>query len=213
MKCSTCDAELPDDARFCVECGTPVERGSTGPTERLPEPPREHEGGLRCPNCGVANPSFALYCVNCGRALAAAQEQREVGAAPTVAPAREAAALPEAPQPLAPPVPPAVPQPVAATRRRHDPGRWGGPIGGLFLIGLAFLFVTRTFWPGILILVGLTGFLGALAAGEGRKGLLPLLFMGGLAFLFVTKTILPGILVLLGVMAIAGTALARGRGR
>ncbi|MBC8074807.1 MAG: zinc ribbon domain-containing protein, partial [Chloroflexales bacterium] len=65
MRCASCDAALPEGALFCIECGAPAERASTGATERLPE----RQGGPRCAACGTVNPAFAVFCVNCGRAL------------------------------------------------------------------------------------------------------------------------------------------------
>jgi uncharacterized protein YbjQ (UPF0145 family) len=35
MNCSTCDAAIPEDARFCIICGAPVAPAQTGPTQRL----------------------------------------------------------------------------------------------------------------------------------------------------------------------------------
>lgn len=39
MQCPTCDAVIPDDARFCIVCGATVVPAETGATRRL-EPPR-----------------------------------------------------------------------------------------------------------------------------------------------------------------------------
>lgn len=39
MQCPTCDAVIPDDARFCIVCGASVVPAETGATRRL-EPPR-----------------------------------------------------------------------------------------------------------------------------------------------------------------------------
>ncbi len=35
MNCPTCDAVIPDDARFCIVCGATIASASTGPTRRL----------------------------------------------------------------------------------------------------------------------------------------------------------------------------------
>lgn len=35
MNCPTCDAVIPDDARFCIVCGATVAPASTGATRRL----------------------------------------------------------------------------------------------------------------------------------------------------------------------------------
>lgn len=49
MNCPTCNADNPDSARFCNNCGN-----------RLPE---------GCPKCGHVNPSAARFCNNCGLKL------------------------------------------------------------------------------------------------------------------------------------------------
>ena len=36
MQCTTCDAVIPDDARFCIICGAAVTGAQTGATQRLP---------------------------------------------------------------------------------------------------------------------------------------------------------------------------------
>lgn len=36
MRCTTCDATIPDDAQFCIVCGAAVAPVRTGPTQRLP---------------------------------------------------------------------------------------------------------------------------------------------------------------------------------
>jgi uncharacterized protein YbjQ (UPF0145 family) len=35
MRCPTCDAQIPDDARFCIVCGATVTSAATGATRRL----------------------------------------------------------------------------------------------------------------------------------------------------------------------------------
>ena len=48
--CSSCGAENPDQARFCISCGTQL----------LPS----------CPSCGAENPAGAKFCMECGSDLA-----------------------------------------------------------------------------------------------------------------------------------------------
>lgn len=36
MQCTTCDATLPDQAKFCIVCGAEVATAQTGRTQRLP---------------------------------------------------------------------------------------------------------------------------------------------------------------------------------
>ncbi|GAB4443175.1 MAG: hypothetical protein OHK0015_42760 [Chloroflexi bacterium OHK40] len=38
MQCPTCDAAIPDDARFCIVCGAVVAPAATGATSRLDAP-------------------------------------------------------------------------------------------------------------------------------------------------------------------------------
>jgi hypothetical protein len=67
---------------------------------------------------------------------------------------------------------------------------------------LLILIVTGNIWPGILWLIGVSGFVGAMVHGRGDKALQALLWWGGLALLFATGTFWPGILVL-GILCMA----------
>ena len=79
----------------------------------------------------------------------------------------------------------------------------------LFAIGLVVLVITGNIWPGILWLIGISGFIGAMTQGRGDKAFQALLWWGGLAVLFATGSFWPGILVLVFLgMALGG----RGRG-
>ncbi len=69
MKCFNCSFENPGDAKFCENCGKPLE--------------------MKCPNCGKLVSQGARFCKNCGYTLQAAQ------AAPAPTSAR-AAASPQA---------------------------------------------------------------------------------------------------------------------
>jgi class 3 adenylate cyclase len=51
MRCSNCNRDNPDDAKFCVGCGNPF--------------------WGRCTKCGAENPSDASFCKQCGTRLAA----------------------------------------------------------------------------------------------------------------------------------------------
>lgn len=57
MKCSTCNREIPDHAKFCSYCGAKTERK------------------LFCPSCGTGNPPQAAFCIQCGTGLAAGAAQ------------------------------------------------------------------------------------------------------------------------------------------
>jgi hypothetical protein len=46
MRCPRCEADTPDGAKFCIECGTPLKP--------------------RCPQCGVDTLPRAKFCGECG---------------------------------------------------------------------------------------------------------------------------------------------------
>lgn len=58
--CMNCGKQLPDDAKFCTDCGTPVREVSTKKyTERA--------GTIyKCPNCGEVLESLTAICPACG---------------------------------------------------------------------------------------------------------------------------------------------------
>jgi hypothetical protein len=194
-RCTNCDTEIPEGGKFCIECGRPAPQPATGATERLPE----HEGGPRCGFCGTLNPPGAIFCVACGQGLTA-----RPFAEPPVSP------LPSAPAPA-----PLSGRPPTPTRSAQgggfDMARWGGVSGGLFLIGIAVLAVTGWWWPGILVLIGLTSLVTGLAGGRssGRSwaGIQGALWLFGLALIAQLNWWWPGILVLVGLGAIVGAVL------
>src|SRR5262249_8834277 len=49
MRCPSCSSETPEGARFCIECGGPLQP--------------------RCPRCGDENLPQAKFCAACGTAL------------------------------------------------------------------------------------------------------------------------------------------------
>ena len=51
MNCPQCHQENPPQAKFCLECATPL--------------------GLRCTNCGTLLPAAAKFCLDCGHRVAA----------------------------------------------------------------------------------------------------------------------------------------------
>ena len=54
MKCSSCEAENPGDAKFCTDCGIPME--------------------FRCPNCSSVTPAERTFCKECGHNLRESKE-------------------------------------------------------------------------------------------------------------------------------------------
>lgn len=189
MNCAHCGAELPADARFCIECGAETGAAATGATVKIDTADYE----VRCGRCGTANPRGAVFCVNCGQRLVP-----DIGADPDDGNRQH-------PAPAT--LPPVESAPAAKKRRWRRSN--DGFAGGLFLIGLALLFLTGTFWPGILVLVGLSGLLASVGRGDLRDGISGFVFMAGLAFIFAVDLFWPGILVVVGLAAIARTLVRR----
>ncbi|MFL5956020.1 MAG: adenylate/guanylate cyclase domain-containing protein [Solirubrobacterales bacterium] len=67
--CESCGAESPEGARFCMSCGTALER--------------------RCPSCGELAPPGAKFCPNCGTPLAAGAARPSPEPTPPEAPPAE----------------------------------------------------------------------------------------------------------------------------
>lgn len=59
--CVRCGNMLQDDAKFCAECGTPVNESA--------EKKRENKDISKCPACGARIPSFTVVCPECGHEL------------------------------------------------------------------------------------------------------------------------------------------------
>jgi hypothetical protein len=88
--------------------------------------------------------------------------------------------------------------------------------GGVFLIGLALLFMGQfPFWPGILLVIGASTLASAVVKRSVWSALNGLVWLFGLAFLFSTGLWWPGILILIGLSMIVGTlgAYDKHRGR
>ena len=54
MICSKCNSENPDSAKFCIECGVPIE--------------------FHCPNCGEKTSASGKFCMVCGHNLNSTQK-------------------------------------------------------------------------------------------------------------------------------------------
>ncbi len=59
MKCSACEAENKDGAKFCNECGAPL--------------------SLRCPHCGSGVRAGQKFCDECGTPLRGSGTGADVG--------------------------------------------------------------------------------------------------------------------------------------
>lgn len=105
MNCSKCNNEIPNGAKFCTVCGTPV----------AAEPAK-----IFCAKCGLELAAGAKFCTSCGTPVAAVSLNKEpsaddlVAAMNTAAPAAASIPTPTAvPTPTATAVPTPVPTPAA----------------------------------------------------------------------------------------------------
>jgi hypothetical protein len=174
MNCPSCAAELPADARFCVECGAEVRPAATGATTALP---RYAIPGPPCPACGAVGPEGADYCVRCGHRLA------------------DGVQLPPQPASMTAPRPR---RPAVMRRHRGHPWRHAG--GPVFLIGLGLLFLLKLpFFPAILVVAGLASFASAAGHGRALAGFKSAFWLFGFALLFtIPRLWVPTMIVLIG---------------
>jgi Double zinc ribbon len=193
MRCPNCDAVIPEGGRFCIECGAQMQP-ATGATERLPDA----ENGPRCAACGTRNPPGAQFCVMCGRQLSGGAT-----VAPPPASAPVASVAPAAPVVATPPA--AAPIAASPDLRLRNPAMWGGIGGGAFLIGIAVLALTGWWWPGILVILGISALASSVVGGRPWAGLQGALWLFGIAFIAQFNLWWPGILILVGVSAIMGS--------
>lgn len=154
---------------------------------------------MDCPNCYRPIPTDSKYCIYCSANLAA--PETEVDTRPALGPTQRLDPSYNLPAPAAQVSAPAVvaaPAPKRSQRAKRKQPRV--PLGAIWLIGLGILFLTELFWPGILVLIGVSSFVDKEAKGKRDEGLATLVFFSGLALLFLTELFWPGILVLAGVM-------------
>lgn len=81
MKCINCGAELPNDAKFCFECGVridsaPADGGQAPESEPVKNeevqqqiPVQQDMPECYCPYCGQPNSGDAVFCSGCGRPI------------------------------------------------------------------------------------------------------------------------------------------------
>ena len=61
--CTNCGQKLPDGAKYCASCGSPVVESGSNDVHRQ----TRYEGTIyKCPNCGEIVDSFVLNCPSCG---------------------------------------------------------------------------------------------------------------------------------------------------
>jgi serine/threonine protein kinase len=156
--------------------------------------PQQQPAAVRCMTCQALSPHDARFCVRCGRPF-------------TEEPVRPSRAA-NAPGPQVPPTPPVAPTAPRQPARRRHPGVWGGAIGtAIFFLGLAFLAVNNLWWPGILVVLGMSGLFSSAVAGRLREAVSSAVLFLGLAFIAVNNLWWPGILVLLGIVALLNALL------
>jgi Double zinc ribbon len=62
MNCPKCGTTLPDSAKFCYSCGTPITAPSSSPLPTAPTAPQD----LKCPSCGgPLHPIFGEMIITC----------------------------------------------------------------------------------------------------------------------------------------------------
>ena len=66
MKCSVCDKEINDNARFCKYCGSKMEGMNSEKTNSVLQ---EGLAFIICQNCGKSINSTKSFCTNCGTSL------------------------------------------------------------------------------------------------------------------------------------------------
>ncbi len=81
-------------------------------------------------------------------------------------------------------------------------------MGGIWLIGIAVLAATSWWWPGIMVLVGISALVGGLQSGGSWEqrwgGLQGAIWTFGIAVIAIFNWWWPGMLVLVGLSAILG---------
>lgn len=172
MHCPRCNTVLPDDARFCIECGTAV-RVATGETVQLPPTPN---AVITCPVCNTANPPYARFCVYCGEAIQHSAGQPASSVPRTVAP----------------------PQPQPARHDEFDMGITLLLIGAALLIPIIFR-LPPMIWSNILMVLGIAQMFIHLRRETLASGIRNAIWLFGLGVLFlVPRLLLPGLFLLVG---------------
>ena len=140
MKCLECGFENRPGARFCKQCGQPLQTQAAPPA--VPPP-----AVTICPACGATAKPGARFCPRCGKQLAA---EPATPPPPPTARVPTQPSMPSLPQTYAqPPSPP--PPPAAPPARRRFPRwlLWGGIIVASFC-AIALIVTAIAFGPKLL---------------------------------------------------------------
>lgn len=161
---------------------------------------------MKCPNCDRTIPGDAVFCIYCAapapKARPVAMQEPATGATIRLDPA-------QAPMVTRAPAPSSRHQPKRHRHHRKHRHIVGGSdsSGMLFIIGIFVLIATRSFWPGIFVLIGLTNFYKKSVRGHTGPALREIVFWIGFALLIATGTFWPGIILL-----VIASSLIRDRG-
>lgn len=143
IKCPTCGFENRPDARFCKQCGQPVQ------VQPAPAPPSMPSATI-CPACGATARPEARFCQRCGKPLPAVPVQPST---PSPAPAQMPVTQPAMPLGAAQPpgyaTPPPVPPPSTPQAARPSLPGWIWWAGGaaVFICIVAVVIVAVVFGP------------------------------------------------------------------
>jgi predicted amidophosphoribosyltransferase len=75
VKCTNCNAELPEGTRFCTECGKPIEQvpaiDEPANDEKSPEEGDISQKSINCPECHAEVQPGSKFCMECGAKIEA----------------------------------------------------------------------------------------------------------------------------------------------
>lgn len=159
---------------------------------------------MNCPNCGRSIPADSKLCPYCGARVAetAIQDRPSTGPTMRLDPDNQLDRPVESERAYAPQ--------TAGSSGPSFGTRQALPIGAIWLIGIAVLAITNWWWPGILILIGLTSFVSMMNRGPINLAVSPLIFFFGMAVIAYFNWWWPGMLILIGVMMLLNAGMFRG---
>lgn len=178
VSCKQCGSQNPNDAQFCIMCGSSLRQVAIGPTEKL--------AALPCSSCKALSPSDAHFCVSCGHTLNQAVtsgRHTTIYASPSYAPTPSQMS----PQPISRTLPK---QSTSTNTSRHS------NLGMLLVVGLFLFLIVGISWWWIIPLFLIYHGLFKSHAGISKSNIQALLWFTGIYFLFTTGSFWPIILLL-----------------